>query len=143
MTPHYIDLDVNLLRLYVKDNGPKNPPPGCNLGTLLPYPSGHFFKKKSAECSIVVLDLDHLGTFVTMTWYTFLSCRKIWEDFLSLLNQLNKLYKYISTRLHIFNKLLEKDIQSTRIQQGKALSKFPSSPFSLHKSVLTLQINLG
>ena len=36
----------------IKDHGPKNPPPGCNLGALLPSPSGIFFKKKSAECSV-------------------------------------------------------------------------------------------
>ena len=36
----------------VKDHGPKNPPPGCNLGGLFPSPSWIFFQKKSAECSV-------------------------------------------------------------------------------------------
>ena len=36
----------------IKDHGSTNPPPGCNLGALLPSPSGIFFKKTSAECSV-------------------------------------------------------------------------------------------
>ena len=45
----------------IKDHGPKNPPPWCNLGALFPSPVDIFFQKKSAECSvnlyIIVLDL--------------------------------------------------------------------------------------
>ena len=46
----------------MKDHGPKNPLPRCNLGALFPSPSGHFFKKNQLSVLsiyIVVLGLTN------------------------------------------------------------------------------------
>ena len=51
LTPDWIDLDV-IFFMIVKDHRPKNHSLGCNLGGLSTSPSGNFFKKKSAECSV-------------------------------------------------------------------------------------------
>ena len=40
MTPHLIDLDLNFLM--IKNYGPKNLPPGCNLGPKFSPHAGHF-----------------------------------------------------------------------------------------------------
>ena len=60
----------------IKDLGPKNPHPGCNLGALLPSPSGNFFKKNQLSVlSIYIVVLGWplcLWSQVTITYLPFL-----------------------------------------------------------------------